>query len=223
MAGYAGRGTQVQIGDMVPGTPIVITNVVVASGVATVTAATHGLANNDVVLIAAVGGVLNINDYALVRVTDADTFTLNGMPGLSGTYTSGGTVTKQNGAYTNIPSVLSFEDGEEDDEIDVSAMDTPQGFREFVAGMIGADFTFQYNWLPNAVGHGMVAGLYDVKRSTAAIWWRKLYPQVSTTHVPAKAFLGVLLSLRETESTEGKLEGTGRGRITRARIMTPGA
>jgi hypothetical protein len=222
MAGYAGRSTQVQLGDMTAGSPINIVDVTVTSGVADIEATAHGLANNDIVEIAAVGGILNINDYHLVRVTDANNFTLNGSPNLSGTYTSGGTVTKQNGAYTNIPAILSIEDGEEDDEIDVSAMDTPQGFREFVAGMIGADFTLQYNWLPNSVGQGMVAGLYNVKRSTTPVWWRLLFPQVSTTHVPAKAFLGVLLSLRETASTEGKLEGNGRGRITRARIMTPG-
>ena len=222
MAGYAGRGTLFQIGN---GTTAAATNIsacTVSAGVATVTSTAHGLATNDVVLVENVGGVLGINNYHLVRVTTANAFTLPGAFNVSGTYTSGGTVQLLNTAWTTIAALLNGTSSEEGDDIDVSAADTPAGFREFAAGMKSASWGINGNFLPNDASHGMITGLYRISRLETGTWFRTQFPQAFATDNACKAWFGLLQSISHNWDAEGKVELQCSGRVNRAPLFKPG-
>jgi len=82
-------GTGVNITDATNATPI------------EVTAATHGLATGDYVMIEDVGGNTAANGMGRVTVSDGSTFTIDGSVG-DGAYTSGGTVKKLAGGAANL-------------------------------------------------------------------------------------------------------------------------
>lgn len=222
MAGYAGRGTIFQIGNGTTATATNISGVTVSSGVATVTSTAHGLATNDVVLIAAVGGVVGVNDYHMVRVTGANAFTLPGAFGVSGTYTSGGTVQLLNTSWVTVAALLNGTSAEEGDDVDVSAVDTPAGFREFAAGMKSGSWSINGNFLPNDASHGMITGLYRISRLESGTWFRTLFPQAAGTDNPGKAWFGLLQSISHNWDAEGKVELQCSGRMNRAPVFKPG-
>ena len=230
MAGYRARGTIIAVGDDQKGTPVAITAVVITNNVATVTATAHGLATGDVVLIDGVTGTGGIdfalNRFHLVSVVDANDFTLPGTYA-EGTYTSGGTVENQNTAFASIASVRDGNVENTRDEIDVSTIDTPNGYREFDAGMASGTWTLNLNYRPNLPSHGAISGLRRLFNSSVKRWYRYTYPQVATalglTNPPMDATLNVSLNLGRTFDMEGRLEFTTGGRTNLEELSLPGS
>ena len=230
MAGFRARGTIVSVGDNMPKSPTVITAVVIAGNIATVTSTGHGLTTNEVVLIDSIVGTggldFYLNRFHLVNVVDADSFTLPGTYA-DGTYTSGGNVTAQNGAYASIASIRDGNVENTRDEIDVSAIDTPNGYREFDAGMASGTWTLNLNYRPNVASHGAISGLRRLFNDSTPRWFLYTYPQVAVnlglTNPPADATLNVSLNLGRTFDMEGRLEFTTGGRTNLEEISIPGS
>ena len=227
MAGFVGRGTIIEFGDSLPGTPATIASVSVTNGVATVTTdAAHSFENYDVVEITGTTAIPFLNDFHLVEVSGASEFKVsNGLFGASGSDT-GGTATAQNtegsAGWVTLASVQSVTTTQTADEVDVSAMDTPRGFREFAAGMVGAEFDMVLNWLPNHASHNIISGMEYLFDQRDPLWWRARMPQVTQTVEPAKAWFGLPLELGNNWSTEDPMQINMRGRITRSFISLVG-
>lgn len=230
MAGYRARGTLIAVGDNQIGTPVVITAVVVTNNIATVTATAHGLTTGDVAFIDGIVGTGGIdtalNRFHLVTIVDANDFTLPGTYA-EGVYTSGGTVTNQNGVFANIASVRDGSVENTRDEIDVSAIDTPNGYREFDAGMASGTWALNLNYRPNAASHGAITGLRRIFNNSDKRWFRYAYPQVASalnlTNPPYDATLNTSLTLGRTFDMEGRLEFTTGGRTNLEELSMPGS
>lgn len=225
MAGYRARGTLIAIGDGVVGAGTAISAVAVANNIATVTSTAHGLTTGDVVEIDGVVGsgtmAADINTFHLVTVVDTNDFRLDGSY-VDGVYTSGGTVTSQNGGFATLGSVRDGNVEISADEIDVSAIDTPQGFREFDAGMKTGTWAQNLNYRPNLASHGAQTGLRRLMNASVERWWRYAYPQVSA-NPPYDASRQIMLTFNRTFDMEGRLELAIGGRTSNVDLSLPGS
>ena len=102
---------------------------------AVVTSSAHGLAVGQVVVVASVGGMTEINGLALlITAQDTNTFTLNIDSTNFTTYTSGGTATPQ--TMTQVENVLDFQrNGDEADRIDSTNLQSIK--KEYIVGLAG--------------------------------------------------------------------------------------
>lgn len=83
-------------------TSVSITNAVTGSGFVTITAASHGFATGDAIVVFGVVGLSGTSGIWGVTVTDANTFKLNGAVG-AGTYTAAtGTASKSGETFTEV-------------------------------------------------------------------------------------------------------------------------
>lgn len=230
MAGYRARGSIVAVGTGVIGTPVAITAVAVTNNIATVTATGHGLATGEIVEIADIVGTggmpETLNKFHLVTVIDANDFSLPGTYA-EGVYTSGGTVTNQNDGFAGIASIRDGNVENTRDEIDVSAIDTPNGYREFDSGMSSGTWALNLNYRPNVASHGAITGLRRLFNSSEKRWYRYAYPQVASalnlTNPPYDATLNTGLTLGRTFDMEGRLEFAVGGRTNLEELSMPGS
>ena len=225
MAGFVARSSVVAVGDGVAQSGDTISNITVSSSVATVTATAHSHAEGDVILITGVVGTGGLdtalnNVYHMVRYVDANTYDLPGTFA-EGAYTSGGLSTSQNGAFATIASVRDGNTDYQADEVDLSDIDSPFGFREFGPGMKSGTWALNLNYRPNLASHGAITGLRRLFNSGATRWLRQTYPQVSTTP-PRDAFQAVFNNFGRSYSMEDRLELSVGGRTAGLEVHLPG-
>ena len=133
MSGISAQGSTLSVST---GTGSAKTITAISAGnPAIVTSAAHGLANGDVVTLAAIVGTmssLNGSAHVVSNVT-ANTFALLDVNAIALAYTSGGTATPN--TYTKINGVLSFSglDGGPG-ELDVTDLDSTA--MEYISGMV---------------------------------------------------------------------------------------
>ena len=225
MAGHVARSSQVEVGDGVAQAPVVITTITVTNNIASIQATSHGFQEGDVILIDSIvspdGLDTSLNNlHHMVRFVDADNFDLPGTYA-EGTYTSGGNATHENTVYARIASVRDGNSDSQADEVDVSDIDSPFGFREFEPGMKGGTWALNLNYRPNEASHGAVTGLRRLFNSGATRWLRQTYPQVSTIP-PRDAVRAVFNNFGRTYDMERRLELTVGGRTAGLEVTLPG-
>ena len=217
--GHKGLGTVVEIGDGEAQTGVAITAIAVANGVATVTATAHGLSTGDVVTIAGVVGTggmpESVNRDHLVRQVDANDVVLGSF--VEGAYTSGGTIANQNTVYAIIPGVRDGSFESQADEIDITNILAPDGYRAYDSGLKANTFTLNMNFLPEEQEQGMITGLGLLFNSGAKRWVRNTYNQI--TPVQYGAALVNLLQYTDNFDMEGRLELVSGGRFSGPRLF----
>lgn len=205
MAGFATRNSIIEFGDGVAGVAVSPTTITLANGRASFSVTAHGLAENEIIGIDPVVGFTGMPAFGLVTVDDANTFSIPA-PNAVGTFTSGGDATPRNGTFTTIASVASISFSSEDDRLDVSAIDTTEGFREFVNGMSDGTFSMELNWRPSVAAHGLATGVQALKAQQVDVWVRIRFPQASIGGInTSSAILARFLSTEFTGDTESKL------------------
>lgn len=213
MAGNATRNSILEFGDGVSGAAVAPTTITLANGRASFSATAHGLAENEIIGIDPVVGFTGMPAFGLVTVDDANTFSIPA-PNAVGTFASGGNATPRNGAFTPISSAFSFNFSSEDDRLDVSAIDTTEGFREFVNGMSDGNFSLELNWRPSIAAHGLATGIQALKAQQADVWIRFSFPQAAIGGINSSAaILARPLSAEFSGSTEEKLSMTLGGAL----------
>lgn len=199
MAGETSQCSQIQFGDGIATAPVTNTAVVVANGVATITAAAHGLVKGDVVEITGTDGIARLNSFHLVDFVDATTFTIeNG--NFQGTIVGGseGTTTKLNTTWGNLASATGWSVEITNNENEVTDLDVCDGTVESVISTTQSTATFDLNYRPTQASHYVISGLHYMITAKTNFWWRILYKGVNELDPPMNAFLAVMTSLSET-------------------------
>lgn len=222
--GHEGLGTIYELGDGQAGSGTAITAIAVANGVATVTSTAHGLADGEVTTIADVlgtGGMAEtVNRPHLVRVVDANDFVLGTKFPAGAAYTSGGTSTIQNGAWTIIPGARTSSFESQADEIDVTSIYAPDRYRSYKAGLKANQWTMDLNDLPEEVPQGVITGLLELFNSGLNAWLRMRYTQI-TPWVYRASFIN-MLNATDAVDMEGRLDLTAGGRFSGPRLVIQG-
>ena len=213
MAGFATRNSILEFGDNVVQPAVSPTTVTLANGRASFSATAHGLAENEIIGIDPIAGFTGMPSFGIVSVDDANTFSIPA-PNAVGTFVSGGNATPRNTAFTTIASVASFSFSSEDDRLDVSAIDTAEGFREFVNGMSDGNFSMELNWRPSIAAHGLATGSQALKARPIDVWMRITFPQAAVGGInTSSAILMRPLTTEFTGDTESKLSMTLGGAL----------
>lgn len=131
------------------------------------------------------------------------------------TGTSGSPTWSQIAHLTSIGEI-----GLETDEIDVTDLDSPNGFKEFIAGTKDAG---SVDIAGNVVGDNNVASLYSLANSGAVKEFKVEFPTLEGQDEPATwEFDAYLASFKEGESTTDSLRTfTGSLRVSGAPTFTP--
>jgi len=169
MSGISAQGSLLHIATGTGGAKTI--TAITVGNPAIVTSAAHGLADGDVVTIAAVAGTmsttLNSTSRVISNVT-ANTFALLDFDSTGLTYTSGGTATPV--TYTKVNGVLSFSgmDGAASD-LDVTDLDSTA--MEYISGLVDeGKFSFEAKRI--AADNGQIALI--AARNSGAVTGLKL-------------------------------------------------
>jgi hypothetical protein len=201
------QGTVVWIGKSVLGTAKVITAITQANP-AVVTSNAHGLLEGDIVTIAAVVGMtqLNGNTY-IVANPAANTFELFGIDSTGYTaYTSGGTATPVDFEQWCELRSGSFGGGQAS-EIDVTNMCSTS--KEFRLGLRdNGEFTGDYNWVPADLGQKEAE---KAQKDGVSRWFRLTMP---ASVGGAVLFEGLVRSISTNFGVDQAFQGSVNVRIT---------
>jgi len=174
---------------------------------AIVTSAAHGLANGDVVTIAAVVGTMSTPLNGTTRVVSnvtANTFALLNFDSTGLTYTSGGTATPN--TYTKINGVVSYSgfDGSAS-ELDTTDLDSTA--MEFVSGLMDeGKFSFEKKTINTDPGQ---LALRAARASGAVKSFKLVFPDAVVA-----TFSALVKSLPAAGGVNAVLKGTVDCRIT---------
>lgn len=172
---------------------------------AVVTSSAHGLTVGTVVVFAAVGGMIELNDLVgVITAQDANTFTLNIDSSAFTAYTSGGTATPQ--TMTLVENVTGFDRaGEEADTADSTNLQSTK--KEYVV-LLAGEGTVSLAVHVDATGPGQAAVRAKVGTDTAQA--------VTVTRSDSKTEAMMVKWTNFSESFPDLHAGTFSGRITGA-------
>lgn len=113
--------------------------------------------------------------------------------------------------------------GAETDEIDVTDLDSPNGFKEFIAGAKDAGTVdISGNVVAGSVGDDAVADLYSLYSAGDVVEWKVEFPSKSATK-PTWEFDAYVSSFKEGESTTDSLRTfSGSLRVSGLPVFTKG-
>ncbi len=102
------------------------------------------------------------------------------------------------------------------DDIDVTSHSSPDGYREFIAGMRdGGEVSFKANWLPTNATHDFTTGLGETFNDNVTHNWKIILPD----SVVAISFAGFLTAfetdtpLEEQATLSGTIKVSGKPTI----------
>jgi Phage tail tube protein, TTP len=168
------QGTELAV-QGAPGAPVVATITAISKAAAAVITAANTFINGQIVEIADVVGMVEINGQSGVVADASGTgFTLTGVNSLGFTdYESGGTATGNGATFENVCEARNFTgfDGQAS-EIDVTTMCSTA--MEYVPGLqdFGA-FNFTMNYVPSDPAQKI---MQDAKASGDTLWWKLMLP-----------------------------------------------
>ena len=184
---------------------------ITAAKPAVVTSTAHALATGDVVTIAAVVGMTQLNGQSfMIKVTAANTFELVGSDTTGTTYTSGGTATPFTFAESNEHKSYSVSPGQASD-IDKTTMISTA--KEFGVGLSDTGtFDVELNYVEADLAQiEMKLALID----TSERWFRIVKRNLSYT-----GFKGSVRSLSEAGGVDGIFTGSLSIRVSGTKFET---
>jgi hypothetical protein len=201
------QGTVVWIGKSTLGAAKTITAVTQANP-AVVTSNAHGLLEGDIVTIAAVVGMTQLNGKTfIVANPSTNTFELFGVDSTAyGAYTSGGTATPVDFVQWCELRSGSFGGGQAS-EIDVTNMCSTS--KEFRLGLRdNGEFTGDYNWVPADLGQKEAE---KAQKDGVSRWFRLTMPAIVGGAV---LFEGLVRSISTNFGVDQAFQGSVNVRIT---------
>jgi hypothetical protein len=205
MSGISAQGSVLSIASSTSGAKTI--TAISVGYPAIVTSTAHGLANGDVVTIAAVAGTMSTTLNGTSRVVSnktANTFALLDYDSTGLTYTSGGTATPA--AYTPIAGVVSFSgfDGSAS-ELDTTDMDSTA--MEFISGLKD-EGKFDFEMKVIAANAGQLA-IRAARTSGAVTGFKLVLPDASVA-----TFNALVKTMPAAGGVNAVLKGTVSTRIT---------
>jgi len=113
-------------------------------------------------------------------------------------------------SYMSIGEVTNISRSSSSDAIDATHMQSPDGYREFIAGLADpGEVTVEFNFIPNSPGY---QALVAAQQARATVPFRVTYP----TGSPATQvlFAGMVTGLDETVPVDDKATGSATIKIT---------
>jgi hypothetical protein len=198
-------GIQLWVGDGVALAPVAVTGATTAAPIVLTTAA-HGIPTGrvEVVTVAGVSGLTGANGTWQAQAVDATHLRLRGTTG-TGTYTSGGTVTRTN-TYHMVACITDLQDaGLMTTTIDVSCHDGNGYVSRIPTFLNGNTLRVNYNLIPADYTHTAATGFPFLMVSRARRSWIIVFPDPAKT---AWNFIGFVTSNRDQAPVQGALTGT---------------
>lgn len=135
------------------------------------------------------------------------------------------TGTSESPTWTQVAHLTSIgEIGAETDEIDVTDLDSPNGFKEFIAGAKDAgSVDIAGNVVAGSNGDAQVSALYSLYSEGKVVEWKVVFPS-ELTNKPTWEFDAYLASFKEGESTTDSLRTiSGSLRVSGLPVFTAGS
>jgi hypothetical protein len=183
----------VQLGDGVVGSPVAISTVAIANGVATVTATGINASAGDTILIAGSTGVAGLNAFHCASTGDTNEFTITD-GNILGTLGTVGTATIYNSSWQTISEVATFDFEQSYNISEAPVLDDCTGIVQKVATTVSGTGNMTLSWLPGNATQGMVSGLSKLAKGRGLVWVRAQNNAFSETTPTYEAFSAVLNS-----------------------------
>jgi hypothetical protein len=185
---YSAYGTQVRLGDGIPLAPISVTAATNASPIVVTTASPHGVVDVSYATITGAVGNAAANGGWVVEAVNTTQLRLRNSIG-NGTYTGGGTLTRES-TFASIAELTNVQDaGSRTDLIDVSAHDG-SGYSSEIASLKRTNtMRLDVNLVPSHATHNVATGLLGLYASSTYRHWLLVLPPYPGTGVKATGHL----------------------------------
>lgn len=181
---YSAYGTQVRIGDGVALAPLALTAATQTSPITVTTSAPHGVVDVSYATVSGVLGNTGANGSWVVETVTPTTLRLRNSVG-TGTYTSGGTLTRQS-TFAYIAELTDVQGaGSTTDLVDTSAHDG-SGYSSQITTLKRTNtLQLNVNLVPGHATHDEATGLLSLYNSSAYRHWLLVLPPYPATGVKA--------------------------------------
>jgi hypothetical protein len=216
---FAGLGSKLYVQQLTPAVAPTAKNItaITKANPAVITSTAHGLLDGQIVTIAAVGGMTEINGTYYVTGVTTNTFSVATLDGVTvnstafTTYTSGGTATTL--AYLPVSEArsLNFADAQTP-EIDVTTLLSTS--KEYVLGLQDAgEFSFELNYVP------FDAALIELRLAKADAKLRSFY--IEFQDGSAFAFRAFVKAVPYQTDYQSAMSGSCTLKVTGATVWMP--